>query len=192
MVLADTAPAGEDEKSFDSSNLSYSVLRGRARAQVLSSAKSIATHTDEFRATFGRKHFSMYETQASMTVVWSVMDMLQEAEVQDVFHSLLVTVSVTARRALIVRGFSRMILGTLQQRGLERHLSEASKTLLRLNAVDTWGPDDHELFKSVTYPNVVVAREEGRILADMGDLLQKWAKLDLAEEDSEKEKVESS
>lgn len=112
--------------------------------------------------------------------------MLHEAEVQGVFHSLLVTVSITARRALIVRGFSRMILGTLQQRGLERLLSKASKTLLQLNAVDTWGPEDHELFKSVTYPNVVVAREEGRMLADMGDLLQKWEKLDLGEEDSDK------
>lgn len=121
----------------------------------------------------------MYMTQASMTVIWSVVDALKDSEVQEVFHSLLVTVSITARRAVIVRGFSRMILGTLRQRGLDQYPSEASRTLLRLNAVDTWAPGDHELFKSVTYPIVVVAREEGRVLADMGDLLQKWATLDL-------------
>lgn len=152
----------EDERTGDSGHLSDRALRESARGQIMSSASAIATHTDKFRAAFGRKHFSIYMTQVSMTVVWSVMDMLREAEVRDVFHWLLVKVSVTARRALICRGFSRMILGTLQQRGLEHLLQEASKTLLRLNAVDAWGPDDHQLFKSVTYPNVVVASEEDR------------------------------
>jgi hypothetical protein len=154
-------------------------LKTHALSRVRSSAKAIADHSERFRAAFGRKHFSIYMTQASMTVIWSVMDALQDPEVQGIFHSLLVTISVTARRALIVRGFSRVILGTLRERGQEKHLSEASKTLLQLNAVDTWAPGDHELFKSVTYPNVVVAREEGRVLADMGDLLQKWETLEL-------------
>lgn len=145
----------------------------------MSSSKAIAAHSEKFRAAFGRKKCSMYMTQASRTVIWGVMDALHEAEVGDGFHSLLVTISVTARRAPIVRGFSRMILGTIRQRGLEQYLSEALKALLRLNAVDAWGPDDHELFKSVTYPNAVIAREEGRILADMGDLLRQWPTLDL-------------
>ena len=72
-----------------------------------------------------------------------------------------------------------MILITLQQRGLHAYLSPASKDLLRLNAIDNWKPEDHHVFQDVLYPNVVVAREEGRVLADMGDLLQKWVELDL-------------
>jgi hypothetical protein len=76
-----------------------------------------------------------------------------------------------------------MIWGTLQQGGLHVNLLDATKGLLRLSVVDTWGADEHRVFRTCIYPNYKILPEQGRDLVDLGDLLEQWSTMDLGAKD---------
>lgn len=86
-------------------------------------------------------------------------------------------------RWTLARGIVRTLWITIKERKLEEHLCATTISLLKLNAVEKWGPEDHRLFISCTYPNYAISSDNGRDVTGVGELLASYARLDLDKED---------
>lgn len=103
----------------------------------------------------GLEYFTIHQTQGASLLVYHLIDFLDHAGVPDIFNTLIVTLAAASRRWLICRGIMRTIWMTLmdRDRGLVSWLRKEMVELLKLSALDSWGPEDLALLESHIYPN---------------------------------------
>ncbi|KAL9621613.1 MAG: hypothetical protein Q9160_004005 [Pyrenula sp. 1 TL-2023] len=142
--------------------------------------QSIAALFDWWKDTFGLEHYPILAPQSASIAVFGLIEGgLDSPSDQEIFHSMVTVLTACSRRLHLSRGFLRMIWMTLKEREMESNILESTRSLLQLSALEAWGPDDHLSFRSSSYPNYAVAAQKGRELADMSELLKKWAEMSL-------------
>ena len=151
----------------------------KARRELISACQNVAFLIDWLKNSIGLKHHPCFLVQAASTSAYNLINELAEPGVPEIFESMIVALSAGSQRWPIARGILRMLWVTLQQRKLDSLLTQSAIDLLKLSVVYNWGPEDHLIFQSSVYPNYAVVGEDGRDLADMGELLEKWAQMQL-------------
>jgi hypothetical protein len=120
--------------------------------------------------------------QAAAMAAYPLVDLLPEGlDIPEVFHGMIGCLSAAAKRWMLARGVLKMLWIRLQERSLIGHLLPATAELFRSSAVDSWTADDYYLFSGCMYPNYAAIGERGRELADMGELLDQWSRLNVGE-----------
>lgn len=109
----------------------------------------------------------------------NLIDHLSRPGIPETFHTMVVSLTAVGSRWTLFRGITRSLWLTINERKLEGLLLGTTVSLLKLNAVDKWGPEDHRLFESCTYPNYATSSNDGRDVDAIGDLLARYAQLDL-------------
>lgn len=156
--------------------------RQEVKTGLLQSCEQIAYIFDWVQRTLGSTSWCPWGFQAATRAAYPLLDMLAEPGVKDTFHTIVAYLSAVAKRWILSRGVLKMLWIMLHERGLVRHLTPETLTLLRTSAVENWGPNDHTLFASCMYPNYAAISENGREMANMGELLEQWSQLSLSEQ----------
>lgn len=112
-----------------------------------------------------------------------LINYLQQPHIAEIFHTMIITLTSISYRWTLVRGIIRTLWFTIVERKLENFLLETTMRLLKLNAIDTWGREDHHLFVACDYPNYAASSNNGRELNAIGDLLASYAQLDINKDD---------
>lgn len=152
---------------------------------TISICQTIASLYEWRQRTTGLFYFGIYNGHAASLSAYSLLDHLTRPGIPDVFHTVIVALSATSHRWFIARGIVKMIWIELQQRKLVYRLNPSTLSLLKLGAVDTWSSEDHELVKRCAYPNYAAVGERGPALSEMGDLIDEYVRLNLADDASE-------
>lgn len=148
-----------------------------AQEQCLESARTIAGLYRRWFQDFGSRNLTIWICQTAVSAAHVFIDHLDNYEVHDNFHDVCLVLSSISRRWMLMRGHVRMLFITAEQRG--QILPERTRQLLSYVARDSWKPGDHKFFGNSTFPNYALAKGEDPRTAAMGDLLEKWANLDL-------------
>lgn len=146
---------------------------------ITDAARNNAAIFEWLQRTIGLTHFSVYYVHASSLPAFNLFEYLSQPGMADVFHTLIVALSATTRRWTLSRGIIRMIWIEVQKRKLDQVVDPSTLSLLKLSAVDSWGPEDHRLFERCAYPNYAVIGERGRLLSEIGDLLEEYSRLNI-------------
>lgn len=96
---------------------------------------------------------------------------------------MVIALTAIGSRWTLFRGITRSFWLTIKERKLDGFLLGPTVSLLKLNAVENWGSEDHQLFASCTYPNYATSSNNGREIDGIGDLLARYAQFDLGKED---------
>lgn len=150
-----------------------------AEDEIIFASTNIANIFRNYQRTIGLTNFPMYTFQACMKSASALLNMLHRPTVPDVFHQLIVALAAASRRWIIAHGAIKVMWVTIKERQLDGPLLEATKELFHSVAVENWGSDTHLLFERCSYPNYA-AFEKGRLdVEEMGELLEKAARLNL-------------
>lgn len=169
-----------------------SAHRMHARAKINESAKEVAAIFRHIQDDYGLDSFGVYYGQAASLCAFNLLDCLGEAGIAETIQTMIVVLSTVAWRWTLVRGILKVMWHTMLERKLESHVVTATEVLLKLNAVDTWGAEDHRLFEMCAYPNYAAIGEKGRDFVEIGDLLQEYASLKLGDDDDDDNKKAKS
>jgi len=153
--------------------------RQEAKLGLLRSCEDITQIFEWVQRTLGTSAWCIWGFQPAAMAAYPLLDMLTEIGVADTFHTIIVSIFTVAKRWILARGVLRMLWITIQERRIVDHLNGTTIQLFRESAVEQWGPNDHRLFESCIYPNYAAIAKDGRELADMGDLLQKWSRFNI-------------
>lgn len=172
------ALSSPDSSETSASNHDESSLN--ARSECIKSARALADLYRRFYKDFGSQNFTMWMPQTALSTAYLLLEHLHDVEIQDLFHETSLVITSVARKWFVMRGHARMLFITAGQRG--KVIPNRTKQLLAHIALDSWHPNDHELFDASMYPNYALARDEDPRAAGMGDLLKQWANIDLETE----------
>lgn len=151
--------------------------RQAAKFGLLRASEHIAEIFTWVQRTLGASVWCPWGFQAAAMAAYPLLDLLAEAGVADTFHTIIECIVAVAKRWVLARGVIKMLWITIQDRALVQHLDSRTVDLFTSSAVQKWGPDDYRLFASCMYPNYAAIGENGRELADMGELLEQWSKM---------------
>lgn len=153
--------------------------RDAATEQVLSACRRIATLLQYSQTAFGLLNYPTATMHAASMGAHSLIRWLSQSGIPDLFHTMIVTLAAGCCRWTLVRGITRTLWITIKELKLERFVHEATISLMKLNAVEKWGKEDHRLFINCTYPNYATSSTNARDLVEVGDLLASYAAMDL-------------
>lgn len=153
--------------------------RQEAKLGLLRACEGIADMFAWVQRTLGASVWCAWGFQAAAMAAYPLLDLLKEAGVAETFHTIMYCIFTVAKRWVLARGVIKMLWIIIRQRGLGDHLLRSTVELFTFSAIERWGPDDHRLFESCIYPNYAAIGENGRELADMGELLQQWSKISI-------------
>lgn len=92
-------------------------------------------------------------------------------------HTAIEALTAVGQRWTIARGIVKTLWIKIKDAQLEEKLFDSTITLLKLNAVENWGLDDHLLFESCMYPNYT--NGDVRDITRVGEILAMYAQLDI-------------
>lgn len=150
-----------------------------AEDEIILASTNITNIIRNYQHTIGMINFPMYTFQVSMKSASALLDMIQRPDAPDVFHSLIVALSASSRRWTLAHGALKVLWVTIKERELDKYLKEPTKELFNQIAVEHWGPDYHLMFERCSYPNYAASEKGRRDLEEMGELLEKAARLNL-------------
>jgi hypothetical protein len=161
-----------------------------AKARIISSCHAIAALIEWYRRSHGLKNHPALIGHSSAVALYSLIaEDLHDVQVQHSFHVAANALFAVSRRWSLCRAILRSVWMTICERELKELLPESTRKLLEVGGSDTWQMNDHLYFQSSVYPNYAIASEQGRQLADMGDLLQKWSSLQVEPRPAEQQNV---
>jgi hypothetical protein len=153
--------------------------RQEAKLGLLRACEQIAEILEWVQRTLGGSVWCSWGFQAAAMAAYPLLNLLAEVGVPDTFHTIIYCIFAVAKRWVLARGVIKMLWITIQDRQLVQHLNQQTVELFTLSAIDRWGPDDYRLFECCMYPNYAAIGENGRELADMGELLEQWSKMSI-------------
>lgn len=151
----------------------------RAKEEMILACVDVGNLLKRVRNTTGLTYCPTYTVQASTKSAYALMDFLHEPNISNIFHTLVVPLSASSRRWTLARGILKVMWITLHERKLQQYLTEETTQLFHLSAVDNWGPEDHLVFDRCSYPTYAATDASGRKYMEMGELLEKAARLNL-------------
>ncbi|KAL9625627.1 MAG: hypothetical protein Q9160_000340, partial [Pyrenula sp. 1 TL-2023] len=149
-----------------------------AARKIIHCGRQVANLFSWLQRSIGLKYFTVNHPQCATLTAYNLIDFLDHDGVPDSFNTLIITLAAASRRWLLCRGIMRTLWMTLCDRKMISLLRKETVELLRLSAVDSWGPEDHRLFESCIYPNYAQMSVNGRDFEGMGDLLEQWSRLE--------------
>lgn len=155
--------------------------RSNAGQKIVAACKRIAALLRYTQHTFGMLNFPCHTLHAASLGAHNLMEFIAQPEVPDLFHTMVVTLTAVCQRWTLARGITKSLWIKIKDGKLEECFLDATISLLKLNAVENWGIEDHLLFESCTYPNY-----NGNSVRDntgIGELLASYARLSLNEGD---------
>lgn len=152
--------------------------RINAGQKIVAASKRIAALLRYAQHAFGMLNFPCHTGQAASLSAYNLLGFIDQPEVPDLLHTMIVTLTAVCQRWPIIRGIIRSLWIKVKDLRLEDHLLEPTVSLLKLNGVENWGPNDHSLFESCTYPNYT--HDDVRNITGVGDLLASYALLNLS------------
>lgn len=153
--------------------------RDNARERIIAACKRTARLLQYGHDQFGLMNFPSHTMHAATVGANHLIGHLAEPHISDVFHTFILTLTAVCHRWPLARGIVKGLWITIQQQKLDVHLQEETISLFRLNAVDNWSAEDHQLFVSCAYPNYATSSSNRRDVVSIGDVLQSYAQLDL-------------
>lgn len=153
--------------------------RDNAGENIITACKSIANFLHYGQNTWSPLSFSCYVPHAASMGASNLIGHLSRPGIPEIFHTMVVAMTAVGSRWVLFKGITRGLWITIKERKLDALLLASTVDLLKLNAVENWGPEDHQLFISCTYPNYATSSNNGRDIDAVGDLLARYAKLDL-------------
>ena len=157
------------------------MISKNAAENVLNACHQIARIFEQSKRTVGLTYFGVYHVHASTLSSYGLLDYLDDPTNLDSFHTVILALSVAYQRWTLAKGIVRMIWIELQQRKLDELLPAPTLDILKLSAVDSWGTEDHQLFRQCAYPNYAASMNKGSIFSEMGDLLAEYSQLSVSE-----------
>lgn len=151
-----------------------------ARRALLAACQDMAQLFQHLQETIGVEQFPSMLVQAATTSSFTLLNHFSQPGVPDIFHTVIVSLSAACRRWMIARGILKMVWITLQERHLDSLIHDATRQLFETNAVNSWATEDHLGFVASVYPNYAAVEDDGREMADMGELLEKYSRLQIA------------
>lgn len=159
--------------------------RNVAKEKIIQASRSIVEIFKSLQHVLGQGYFGVVYAHAATVSALNLLEFLEEPAVSSLFHELVSVQCTVARRWILARGIVKTLWHTLQERKLVVHLEDATRSLLRLFAVETWGAEDHKLFELCAYPNYAEIKDKGRDFVEIGELLQQYTALDLDRQEEE-------
>jgi len=156
--------------------------QGPTQEKLIIACKKITSLFEMVRATITFSYFSVYHAHACSVCAYTLLDLLSRPECRESFHIAIVGLSAASKRWAIAHGIVKMIWITIHERKLGPFVQQSTMSLLKLGAVDKWGPKDHQMFEACSYPNYAAVAEKGRRDAEMGELLSEYSRLNLESE----------
>lgn len=157
--------------------------RVNAGEKIIAACKRVAALLRYAQTTFGMLSFPSHTMHAASLCAHNLIEFLSQPDVPDLFHTMILTLTAVCQRWTLARGITRTIWITVRERKVEDCLLESTVSLLKLNAVENWGPEDHRLFSSCTYPNYASSKNGARDITGVGDLLASYAQLNIDDEE---------
>lgn len=160
-----------------------SIGRHEARTALADSCKEVAKILTWLQRRLGSAAmWCPWTFQAAAMAAYPLADLLREDDdVVEAFHVIVACLSTLAKRWILARGVLKMLWILLEKRSLVDELLPATVEIFQTNAVDDWGPEDYRMFSGCMYPNYSAIAEQGRELADMGELMEQWSQLTVNE-----------
>lgn len=146
-------------------------------SKIISTCQRIASILAWSHNTIGTPYYSALFAQSAGFSCYQLLNDLNNPRVPPIFHTMVVTLSVVSKRWKLVHGIVRMIWINLQDR--QEPALTPLMNLLRISAEDSWKLEDNKVLENCLYPDHAALKEGNRDLADMGDLLQKWEKMNV-------------
>ena len=153
--------------------------RQEAKLGLLRACEQVAEIFDRVQHALGGSVLCPWGFQAAAMAAYPMLDMLAELGVSDTFHTIIYFIFIVAKRWVLARGVLKMLWITIQDRQLGQNLDQRTIELFNSSAIEQWGPEDYRLFERCMYPNYAAIAENGRELADMGELLEQWSKMSI-------------
>lgn len=91
---------------------------------------------------------------------------------------MIIALTASCHLWVLARGIVRTLWLTLIERKIQSLLPDSTLNLLKLHAVEKWGPEDHQLFASCAYPSYTLS-DNSRYPVGIGELLESYEQLDL-------------
>ncbi|KPI38211.1 Nitrogen assimilation transcription factor nit-4 [Cyphellophora attinorum] len=160
-----------------------SSVREHTQSAMLESCRGIAELIEWSERSLGPTTlWCPWTFQSATMAAYALVDVLPEGlGIAQLLHVVIGYLSVAAKRWMLGRGVMKMLWIRLQERSLVDHLLPATAVIFRSSAVDSWTADDYYLFSGCMYPNYAAIGEKGRELADMGELLDQWSRLNVVD-----------
>lgn len=136
--------------------------------------------------TTGLLYHGVYTGHAASVSAYALLEYLDQPDIPEIFHTMMVGLSATARRWTISRGIVKMISYEIQQRKLTHVVDRKTLDLIAVSAGEKWSAEDTRTIEKIAYPNYAALKEKGHALSEMGDLLGAYSRMKLSEEGKEK------